>query len=173
MANSLIGAMTKHVVWLPKDRVALTDAAANSMLRRAVADLSDAAAATVRSFPSRGSAGDTVVVHLIPAAGHARDLFDGGFGILTITPVASPCAPDAALIRGLFDLTAAEARVARGVAEGLSPKQIAERVGSSQATVRHQLKSIFARTGVGRQSQLAALLAAQIRLPHAPEKGSD
>lgn len=89
-ANSLIGAMTKHVVWLPKDRVALTDAAANSMLRRAVA-------------------------------------------------------------------------------EGLSLKQIAERHGSSQATVRHQLKSIFARTGVGRQSQLAALLVAQIRLPHAPD----
>jgi DNA-binding CsgD family transcriptional regulator len=172
-ANSLIEGMTKHIIWLPNDRVALTDSAANSMLRRAVADLSDAAAATVRSFPSRGSTDDTVVVHLIPATGHARDLFDGGFGILTITPVASPGAPDAALLRGLFDLTAAEARVASGIAEGLSPEQIAERHGSSQATVRHQLKSIFAKTGVGRQSQLAALLAAQISLPYTSAEGSD
>lgn len=78
---------------------------------------------------------------------------------------AAPCAPDRVVIQGLFDLTAAEARVASRVAEGLALDQIPERRGVALATMRSQVKSIFAKTGVGRQSQLAALLAAQTRMP--------
>jgi len=172
-ANSLIEAMKSHVVWLPKDRIALADTAANALLRHAIADISNPAATSVRSFPVKGTEDDTLVAHLIPATGHARDLFDGGFGILAFTPVATPCAPDTALIRGLFDLTAAEARVAGGIAEGLSPEQIAERHGASRETVRHQLKTVFAKTGVARQSQLAALLAAQTRFPPRSSEGTE
>ncbi|WP_159727006.1 helix-turn-helix transcriptional regulator [Methylosinus sp. Ce-a6] len=163
--NSLLDKMTRHIMWLAGDRLALADASADKMLRRAVADIFDPAAATVRSFPARARDGDTVIVHVVPIAGEARDLFDGGFGLLVVTPVRTRRSPDRALIRGLFDLTAAEANVASGIVEGLSPEQIAARHGTSQATVRCQLKNIFAKTGVGRQSQLAALLASQIELP--------
>lgn len=164
-ANALIEAMASYVRWLPKDRLALFDPAANALLQAAVTDISNPAATSVRSFPAKGIAGDPVVAHLIPTAGEARDLFDGGFGVLALTPLAAPSAPNAALIQGLFDLTPAEARVASGVAEGLTPDQIAARQDVTVATVRSQIKSIFAKTGSNRQSQLAALLAAQPRIP--------
>jgi DNA-binding CsgD family transcriptional regulator len=164
-ANGLIEEMTAHVTWLPKDRVALADPVANALLRRALADIRSPAATSVRSFAAKGATETPVVVHVVPATGKARDLFEGGFGVLTITPLATPSAPDRALIQGLFDLTAAEARVAGGVAEGLTLDQIAERQGVTTATVRSQVKSLFHKTGAERQSQLAALLAAQIQVP--------
>jgi DNA-binding CsgD family transcriptional regulator len=164
-ANALIEAFRSHLLWLPKDRIALVDPAANELLRRAVAKIDDPAANSVRSFPAKGAAGDPVVVHLIPATGTARDLFKGGFCVLAMTPLAAPSAPDAALIQGLFDLTAAEARVAGGVAEGLTLDEIAARQGVTVGTVRSQIKSVFAKTGVARQAQLAGLLAAQTKIP--------
>jgi DNA-binding CsgD family transcriptional regulator len=157
-ANALIES-SPHVRWLPGDRLALGDAAANALLKRAVAELRDPAAAAVRSFPARGAADDKLIVHLVPATGRARDLFDGGFGVAIVAPIVAPCAPDAELIRALFDLTVAEARVASGIAEGSTIEQIAEQRGGSVETVRAQLKSVFAKTGVRRQAQLASLLA--------------
>jgi DNA-binding CsgD family transcriptional regulator len=164
-ANSLIEAMPSHVIWLPKDRVALTDPKANVLMRRALSDIRNPANTSVRSFPAAGAGETPIVVHVVPATGKARDLFEGGFGVLTVTPVATPSAPDRSLIQGLFDLTAAEARVAGGVAEGLTLDQIAERHGVTVGTIRSQVKSIFAKTGTERQSQLAALLSAQTKLP--------
>lgn len=167
-ANALIEYMTSHLVWLPKDRLALVDPAANSLLRRAIVDIADPASRAVRSFPAKGMTDSPIVIHIVPATGRARDLFDGGFGVLVATAVTTPSAPDAALIQGLFDLTAAEARVASGIAEGLTLDEIAERHGVALGTVRTQVKSVFAKTGANRQSQLAALLAAQPRIPHEP-----
>lgn len=164
-ANALIQALNSYLVWLPKDRIALTDPAATALLQQSIADIGDPAATSVRSFPVRGMASGPVVVHSIPVTGGARDLFGGGFGVLVITPVANPAAPDAALIRGLFDLTPAEARVASGIAEGLSVAQIANGSRVSSATVRAQIKAVFAKTGVSRQSQLAGLLAAMPKIP--------
>jgi DNA-binding CsgD family transcriptional regulator len=110
-------------------------------------------------------ANDPVVIHLIPVTGEARDIFGGGFGVLVITAVSAPAAPTVALIRGLFDLTPAEARVASGIAEGLTVDQIAGQHGVTAETVRVQIKAVFAKTGVSRQSQLAALLAAVPKIP--------
>jgi DNA-binding CsgD family transcriptional regulator len=93
--------------------------------------------------------------------------------VLAVTPLASPSAPDLALIQGLFDLTAAEARVASGVTEGLTLDQIAERHGVALGTIRTQIKSVFAKTGSSRQSQLAGLLAAQPKIPLEPPTMSD
>ncbi|MGJ0504909.1 MAG: helix-turn-helix transcriptional regulator [Methylocystis sp.] len=164
--NALLQALKSHLAWLPKDRIALVDPLANALLTRAIAEISNSTATSVRSFPSKPAAESPVVVHLIPATGRSRDIFEGGFGVLAFTPVAAPSTPDIALVRGLFDLTAAEARVASGVAEGLTPDQIARRDGTSRETVRYQLKTVFAKTGVSRQSQLASLLAAHARIPH-------
>jgi DNA-binding CsgD family transcriptional regulator len=164
-ANSLLEALKSHLAWLPGDRIALVDRSANALLTRALADISNSAATSVRSFPSKPAAESPVVVHLIPATDRSRDIFEGGCAVLAFTPVTARLAPDIALVRGLFDLTAAEARVASGVAEGLTPDQIARRDGTSRETVRYQLKTVFAKTGVSRQSQLAALLAAHARVP--------
>lgn len=63
------------------------------------------------------------------------------------------------LLRQLFHLTDAEARVARLVAEGLSPIEISDRLQLSSNTVRTQLKSAFQKVGVHRQAELARLVA--------------
>ena len=55
-------------------------------------------------------------------------------------------------------LTATEAEVACALAEGFSPREIAQSRGVSTHTVRSQMKAIFAKLGVRRQSELAARL---------------
>ena len=52
-------------------------------------------------------------------------------------------------LRDSFDLTAAEAEVIRGMVECANLSEIAQRRGRSLATVRAQLKTIFAKTGTG------------------------
>jgi len=58
----------------------------------------------------------------------------------------------------LFGLTGTEARLAAHLADGGSVAGYAELFDVSVGTVRSQLKSIFAKTGVNRQSALAAMI---------------
>ncbi|MGA8902411.1 helix-turn-helix transcriptional regulator [Bradyrhizobium sp.] len=71
-------------------------------------------------------------------------------------------APDA-LLRSLFGLTAAEAKLASRLATGEAIEQAADRLGIAKDTARNQLKSIFQKADAHRQSQLVALLA-QVQL---------
>lgn len=63
------------------------------------------------------------------------------------------------ILAARFGLTAAEVRVVSRMAHGASIGEIADRNGVRPATVRSQLKSIFLKTGMRRQSQLVALAA--------------
>jgi DNA-binding CsgD family transcriptional regulator len=65
--------------------------------------------------------------------------------------------PAAALVR-LYGLTPAEARLASLVASGLSPSTAAGQLGITEETARTVLKRVFAKVGVSRQAELAALL---------------
>jgi len=58
----------------------------------------------------------------------------------------------------LFDLTPAESRLATLLARGLSLSDVSRAQNISQHTVRAQLKSIFAKTGVSRQAELVRLV---------------
>jgi DNA-binding CsgD family transcriptional regulator len=62
------------------------------------------------------------------------------------------------ILRTLFGRTRAECRVALLLADGRSPREIAQTVGVSFETVRSQMKSIFAKTNVKRQGELIRLL---------------
>jgi len=164
--NSLIEALTNHVRWLPRDRLALVDPQANTMLVRTLADLFDPTrVAAALSFPSRSGSGGTAVAHLIPTAGKARDIFDGALAVLAFTPITTPDAPSLPLIRALFDLSPSEARVARSLTQGQTIEEIAGGHGVAANTVRSQVKAIFAKTGTSRQAEVAALLAGLPRLP--------
>jgi DNA-binding CsgD family transcriptional regulator len=57
-----------------------------------------------------------------------------------------------------FDLTPAECRIAHLLAEGLTQKEIAARVGVQHDTVRKQLQSVFQKTATHRQHDLLRLL---------------
>lgn len=63
-----------------------------------------------------------------------------------------------AVIRALFNLTPAEAGLALLLADGITLEEAAVRLGSSRHTVRSQLRSIFAKTGVTRQTELVRLI---------------
>lgn len=63
------------------------------------------------------------------------------------------------VLRDLFGLTLAEARVAICLHNGLSVNDAAEQAGVRISTVRDQLSSIFSKTRTSRQSELVSILS--------------
>jgi DNA-binding CsgD family transcriptional regulator/PAS domain-containing protein len=61
-------------------------------------------------------------------------------------------------LRGMFDLTPAEARIAAALAAGRSLQQAAEANGIQISTARSYLEATFRKTGTHRQGELIALL---------------
>lgn len=62
-----------------------------------------------------------------------------------------------ALVR-LFRLTPAEARLATGIATGATLAEVADTLGIGRETARTQLRSVFAKTGTTRQSELVRII---------------
>ena len=80
----------------------------------------------VRSFALRAAAANAVMVaHVIPIRRTACDIFMRCAGVLVMTPVTVPHAPPIELVQSLFDLTPAEARVARSLTAGGTVEEIA------------------------------------------------
>ncbi|MDO9563419.1 MAG: LuxR C-terminal-related transcriptional regulator, partial [Bradyrhizobium sp.] len=100
-----------------------------------------------------------LVVHIIPIRRSAHDIFAGSYALLVVTPVSAPAAPPVELMRSLFDLTASEARVARGLAVGETLEEIAASGGVAISTVRSQLRQVLEKTGCARQAEVVSLLA--------------
>lgn len=67
--------------------------------------------------------------------------------------------PDASLLRDLLGVTLGEARLAALVGTGIAPRQAAEMLDITEQTARVVLKRVFAKTGISRQSELAALIS--------------
>ena len=66
--------------------------------------------------------------------------------------------PDMPLLRALFDLSPAEAKLAAALASGMTLKEAAAGARIQINTARSYLDSIFRKTGTHQQSQLVALL---------------
>lgn len=62
------------------------------------------------------------------------------------------------LVRQLFDLTPAEAAVARRLTAGLSLEDVAASLDISRNTARAHLRSIFSKSGITRQTELVRLM---------------
>ena len=136
-ANHLVEAMTDYVQWRAFDRVSLKDRAADQLLRDAIATLDVAGGASVRSFPVRETGAEAMMVaHVVPIRLSARDIFVRCAAALVLTPVTLPQAPPVELVQSLFDLTPAEARVARSLASGKTVEDIATDGGISPNTIR-------------------------------------
>ncbi len=61
-------------------------------------------------------------------------------------------------VTDMFGLTRAETRLALMLMDGATPRESAERLGVTFNTVRNQMKAIFAKVDVNRQSELIALM---------------
>lgn len=141
-------------------RIAFAEGRADRLLAEAVAALSSGALPGARSIPLPATPERAPsVAHLLPVRRSARDLFASASAVLVVTPVARGILPGLSVLEGLFDLTAAEARVARAIAQCRTVEQIAAEAGTSPQTVRSQLKGVMAKTGVSRQAELVGLLA--------------
>lgn len=160
-ANPRLEAMIPSIIVDRPGRVALVDRQADGLLTEALARLIHHGDTTsIASLPiAARHEHPPLIVHLLPIRRGAHDVFVNASGILIVTPVVPAEVPTAEVLQGLFDLTPAEARVARSVAELQTVEAIATTLGVSRETVRTQLKSVLAKTGSPRQGDLAALLA--------------
>jgi DNA-binding CsgD family transcriptional regulator len=138
------------------DRIGLLDRGADRLLSLALDTIGGTGG--VRSIPLRGS--DMAVrhvLHVIPVRGGAHDIFTRSHAILVITTAVDK-EGSPAVLQALFDLTAAEAALARKIGTGKSLGEIAGESGRSIDTLRNQLKSVLAKTGCDRQADLVKLL---------------
>lgn len=117
----------------------------------------------------RGNAGDAAIddgrVSAIAMPLHGEDatlrrkrsLFEPQLALLVLV-TATAAADFYVGFAARFGLTAAEARLVSVLAEGDTLAEAALRVGVQPATVRSQLKAVFQKTGVRRQSALLAMV---------------
>jgi DNA-binding CsgD family transcriptional regulator len=158
-ANTLIENQVNLVHWRSTDRVTLKDQKADAMLAEALARIVMNDNGGVRSFPVRDKIADTLMVaHVVPIRFSARDIFARSTAVLVLLPVAAPASPPVELVMSLFDLTPAEARVARGLAAGKTVEDLAGDNGVSPNTVRAQVRGVLEKTGCQRQTDVVALL---------------
>jgi DNA-binding CsgD family transcriptional regulator len=128
------------------------------LVRRLASALSARESAwTIPIRPSEGRRAH--VAHRLPVRGLGRDVFSSLDSILVIVPVNGGRHLHVELLRGLFDLTAAEAKVANAIIAGRTVGDVALDVATSINTVRFHLKNVMVKTGTTRQAELVALLA--------------
>ncbi len=158
-ANTLVEGLDNVVHWRAADRLTLKDRRADLMLDEALARIALNDNGGARSFPVRGAMTDTLMVgHVIPIRFSARDIFARSAAVFVLMPVAAPDAPPVELVMSLFDLTPAEARIARGLAAGKTVDDLAGYNGVSPNTVRVQVRGVLEKTGCQRQADVVALL---------------
>lgn len=118
------------------------------------------ASAPVQSIPvASHNDNPALIVQLIPIRRSARDVFSRSCALAIVTPVGEVGPPDLRVICGLFDLTRTKAIIAQKITSGLSIDAIAAELKIARETIRSHVKSVFRKTGVNRQVQLALLPA--------------
>lgn len=156
--QSLLGATARD-----GRRFGFVDAAADRLLVDALQGFAEPELPGTRSIPIRAKEDAAhAVAHVLPVRRSARDLFASASAVVIIAPLAQDAVLGRSVLEGLFDLTPAEARVARSVAGCRTVEQIATETGISPSTVRSQLKAVMAKTGVKRQAELVRLLSGPV-----------
>lgn len=155
--NAGFAGLVPRVVRDQRERVTLAHPGADALMAEVLAGQRAQAA---RSIPIPADDDHpAMVLHLLPMRGQAQDVFGGGTLLMVAAPVLPRPVPGTELLSGLFDLTAAEARIARGIADGATISILAVQQSVRPETIRSQVKAIFAKTGVTRQVDLARLIS--------------
>jgi DNA-binding CsgD family transcriptional regulator/PAS domain-containing protein len=157
-ANSRFSGLLGGTLGDMRQRLRLFDAAGDLRLEAAIARLRYTGIGSSIGFSGPPQNRGMAALHLLPLRGQARDLFSGAASIALIADVRRRAAPNSDLLQALFELTPAEARVARGLTDGLTLEDVAAASSVSISTVRSQLKSVYQKTLTRRQSELVALL---------------
>lgn len=108
---------------------------------------------------------------VLPLSDEAADGAGNGLGVATIRAAVHIVDPSTgavgleARLGSLFRLTPAEVRLVVDLLHDLTPAQSGDRRGVAVSTVRSQLRSVFAKTGTTRQSELMNLMNRCLMLP--------
>lgn len=133
-------------------------AAARFRAIRIVADEADERDAAPLAPPAASGPEVLYVFYHVLTAGHMSAAEPRAVAALTFYHPRSAPPVDEQVLAAAFDLTPAECRIAHLLAEGLTQKEIAARVGVQHDTVRKQLQSVFQKTATRRQPDLLRLL---------------
>lgn len=105
------------------------------------------------------SSGGRLIAYPMPIPGLTESPLSAFHTILVITDTDDNHSAAITTLRNIFDLTAAESRLAVAIATGKNLETFAVERQLSKQTVRNQLKSIFLKTDTNRQTQLAVMLS--------------
>jgi DNA-binding CsgD family transcriptional regulator len=144
-------------------RVHCRDPKSNDLLGRAIKTLLwDPEASTAPPVVLQKVSGGRLVIYPMRLPGLTTSPLSAFHAILVIsdTDVTHPAAT--VTLRDVFDLTAAESRLAVAVASGKDLETFSAERQLSKQTVRNQLKSVFLKTGTNRQAQLTVILSTLI-----------
>lgn len=140
--------------------LALADRLKHDRLKVALARIGLGEDGPATSIPVKGMADcPPLLIHLLPVRGRARDLFGDGHILLVVSTTRPRSLPGPEVLRGLFDLSPAEARLVGELASGGSLPLVARRLGLSVHTLRVQLRAVMSKTGVHRQAELMRLVS--------------
>ncbi|MCD4658532.1 helix-turn-helix transcriptional regulator [Agrobacterium sp.] len=156
-ANGLFQTLQKCISTRARDRISISDERVNRLLYKALAGRG------VSSFPMPTSEERACILHVIPLRKDALDLSPNGSAIVLISQPVGAVADATLLLKGLYDLTRAEARVALEIMKGLSLPSVAKQLQISHETVRSNAKSIYAKTGSTGQTDLVRRLSVLTR----------
>jgi len=160
VANPLFEQLAPRVTAGAFDHVQIRSRPAHEALKQTIEAVAADPGFAARSLPIPAEDGaPALIAHLLPIRRTAQDIFASTQLLLVLTAVVAPEAPLTEMLHGLFDLTPAEARVARALAAGQSIEEISRRSATSRETVRTQLKGVMAKTATSRQAELVRLLA--------------
>lgn len=143
------------------NRISVVDRFANALFQAALDDCGrPSAPPLVMSIPVRATDDEPPhVIHVVPLRRSARDIFAGADLLLVVNRIEmSAGLPSDCLVKALFDLTPAEARLAHHLASGQSLATAASAFGLSSSSARTYLARIFSKTGTHSQHELVALL---------------
>lgn len=136
-------------------RIVAGTAAGNAALHEAIRHAAARSEARTIRIERPGGGLPLAVVVLPGSSAHAALKPDAL--LLLLDPDRAPAA-DRGELAMLLGLTPAEARLAMLLGQGLSLSETAAALGVRMATVRAQLRAIFAKTGVTRQSELVRVV---------------
>ena len=100
-----------------------------------------------------------LLLDALPVSGLRADVFLHACALITITEIGGTTSPSVTRLRTALGLTESEARIAKLIGTGRSPAEAATALGITLETCRTNLKRIFDKAGVSRQSQLALIVS--------------
>ena len=106
----------------------------------------------------RPSARTSLQLAVVPAPTQSRLAERDSCALVFVSDPSSRPRSRSALMRQLYGLTPAEARLADQLLEGLEVREIAERSGTTLETTRFHLKRVLSKTGARRQMELIRLM---------------